>query len=91
MFLDGSRYADLPTDEVTTPDGRTVTAVRLRRLPHTPGRPHTVLERDRLDLLAHAHLDDPEAGWRIGDANRALDARTLTARTGAVIQLPEAP
>lgn len=89
MFHDRSRYHGLPTETVTLPDGRTVTAVKLRRLPPVTGTPLAVRETDRLDLLARTHLDDGTAYWRIADANTELEARRLEAPPGRVIDLPE--
>jgi hypothetical protein len=89
MFHDRSRYHGLPTESVALPDGRTVTAVKLRRLPPTPGKPFAVREHDRLDLLARTHLDDGTAFWRIADANTELQARRLEEPPGRVIDLPE--
>ncbi len=77
MFLDSSRYAKIPTVEATDREGRAVTALKLRRLPPTPGSPAELKENDRLDLLAHAKLADGTRFWQVADANTALDARTL--------------
>lgn len=88
MFLEGSRYAKVPTDEARAADGRTVTAVRLRPLPPTSGEPHEVLERDRLDLLAQDRYSDGTRFWRIADANTALEARTLVDETGETVLIP---
>ena len=38
---------------------------------------HRVAADDRLDLVAHRHLGDPQAWWRICDANAALDPDAL--------------
>jgi hypothetical protein len=89
MFLDNSRYAKQPTADVTTPDGRTVTALTLRTLPAVSGNPHTVLDQDRLDLLANDTYGDPTKFWHVADANTALDAaRELTAEPGDTLNLP---
>jgi hypothetical protein len=90
MFLDSSRYAKVPTDQTVTAEGRTLTALRLRRLPPTQGEPRAVQDNDRLDLLAHAGYADAARFWHIADANSALDARTLTEETGAEIRVPGA-
>jgi hypothetical protein len=89
MFRDRSRYYGLSTETVPHPDGRTVTVVKLRRLPPTTGKEFTVLEKDRLDLLARTHLEDGTAFWRIADANSELQARRLEGPPGRVIDLPE--
>jgi hypothetical protein len=89
MFLDNSRYASQPTADVTTPDGRTVTALNLRTLPTVSGSPHMVVDGDRLDLLADNTYNDPTKFWHIADANTALDAAwELVARTGDTLNLP---
>jgi hypothetical protein len=90
MFLENSRYTKVETVEATTRDGRTVTALKLRPLPATSGSAYTVLDNDRLDLLAHASLGDATKFWSIGDANTALQAGDLTAQTGDSLNLPSA-
>lgn len=89
MFRDRSRYYGLPTETVPHPDGRMVTAVKLRRLPPTAGKPLAIKDGDRLDLLAHARLGDAAAFWRIADANTELQARRLEVPAGRVIDVPE--
>jgi len=42
---------------------------------------------DRRDLLAAAHLGDPELWWRLADANDAIDPRSLTASPGAFVRV----
>ncbi len=89
MFSERSRYRGVPTETVPHPDGRTVTVVKLRRLPPVEGRPLAVEETDRLDLLAHTHLGDGTAFWRIADANTELQARRLERPPARVIGVPE--
>jgi hypothetical protein len=60
----------------------------LRALPPVTGEAYSVIERDRLDLLAQARYADGTRFWHIADANTALEANTLTAETGATINLP---
>ena len=88
MFLATSRYALVRQDEVAGPDGRPVMALRLRRLPPTPGDAHGVNDHDRLDVLAQAHFADGTRFWHIADANSALDARQLTGVVGDTLKLP---
>jgi hypothetical protein len=88
MILDTSRYAKVPQDETVTPDGRRVTALRLRPLPPTAGDPYEVRENDRLDLLAQARYGDGTRYWHVADANTALEARDLTAVVGDTLRLP---
>jgi hypothetical protein len=89
MFLDSSRYAKVPQDEVQTAHGRTVHAIRLRALPPVTGLSRVVRENDRLDLLAHERFGAGTRFWHIADANSALEAGMLTRHTGDTLQLPE--
>ena len=89
MFLDSSRYAKIETIATTTRDGRTVTALKLRPLPAITGSAYTVLDNDRLDLLAHKYHGDATKFWHIADANTELEANDLVAEPGATINLPE--
>ena len=89
MFLDNSRYAKVPQEETTAPNGRSVTALRLRALPPAIGAPHGVKQNDRLDLLAHEKYADGARFWHIADANTALEASELTRESGAELSLPE--
>ena len=88
MFLDNSRYAKTPRDEVEIRPGRKVTAIRLRRLPLPPADPLTVKQDDRLDLLAQKRLSDGTKFWHIADANTALEAKTLVARVLGTLKIP---
>jgi hypothetical protein len=88
MFLDNSRYAAVPHEEVRTRHGRSVSALKLRMLPPTPGTPHSVNQDERLDLLAHAKYGDGTRYWHIADANSALQASALTRTVGAHIDVP---
>lgn len=73
MFARGSRYEGVPEAVHVAADGREQPYKLLRLLPApAPGPGHLVAEGDRLDLVAHALLGDPEQFWRICDANRAL-------------------
>lgn len=76
-FLPSSRYAKLPTVEVRLADGRTLTIVKLRRLPPTEGELTVMAPHDRLDILAHEHYGDSTEFWHIADANTELDAAEL--------------
>ena len=77
MFLDNSRYFDLKTVETKDAKGRTVTAVKLRRLPFAAGTPVLVKGNDRLDVMAQRQYSDPTKFWHIADANTELDAADL--------------
>jgi hypothetical protein len=88
MFLPNSRYSKIPTVETTTSTGETVTALKLRRLAPVSGEPRMVQAGDRLDLLAHARAGDATQFWHVGDANSALDGRTLTETPGDTVKVP---
>lgn len=83
MFSAASRYATAgPPYPVTLPDGTQVlaTPIPVRQAPPVLGY-HPSGSTDRLDLLAFRYLDDPTAFWRICDANDAMVAGTLAARS----------
>ncbi len=89
MFLESSRYYKVETVEVVLKDGRTVKAVKLRRLPEITGTPTVVKANDRLDIMAQRQYNDPTRFWHIADANTELQANDLMAETGRIIQAPE--
>jgi hypothetical protein len=92
MFDENSRYSGLETATTTLPDGRVVSYKRRRFLPRAEDLPLlavvTVADGDRLDLVTHRTLGDPEQFWRICDANNALDPATLTAEPGRALRVP---
>jgi hypothetical protein len=89
MFLKSSRYALVGNDSVMAPDGRTVTIVRLRRLPATSGTSTVVREHNQLDLIAQRRFTSATLFWHIADANSELQARDLLAEVGKEINIPE--
>ena len=89
MFAPNSRYAAIPNATYTDPSDRAIPYKRLRTIPDTPTQQlHSVLQGDRLDLLAFRYYDDPEQFWRICDANRALLPDDLTAEVGRRLIIP---
>lgn len=73
MFARGSRYEPVPEGVHVAADGREQPYKLLRLIPDPgPGPGHRVTDVDRLDLIAHRYLGDPELYWRLCDANRAL-------------------
>lgn len=90
MFLPNSRYADVTTVQTTTSTGETVSALKLRKLTPVGGTSHTVEGAERLDLHAQSISDDATQFWHVGDANTALDGRTLVATVGDTLILPSA-
>jgi hypothetical protein len=74
-FPSSSRYAGVPVDTDPVPHLH-------RRFVPGPSRFSSlhevaVSESDRRDLLAAAHLGDPELWWRLADANGIVDPRDL--------------
>jgi hypothetical protein len=80
-----SRYEGCPTAVIGVPDDAGGTREVMYLLPSpprstaptTPLAVHRVLADDRVDLLAARYLGDPDAWWRICDANAALDPDEL--------------
>ncbi|MEO8659569.1 MAG: LysM domain-containing protein [Bryobacteraceae bacterium] len=94
-FPPTSRYYGVETASLTTSDGRHVTYLRRRFVP-APERfavllEHVVEEGDRLDNVTARYLGDPEAYWRVADANRGMRPAELTETVGRrlLITLPE--
>jgi hypothetical protein len=90
-FGPNSRYHGLPTATYVMPDGRTVVYVR-RRFILPPERfallqEHEVYQGDRLDVLAAHYLGDPQAFWRICDANVAIRPDELTETPGRRLRI----
>jgi hypothetical protein len=96
MFDPNSRYYNLKTLTVQTPEGISIPYKARRILPRGELMPQlaqvTVVEGDRLDQIAARTLSDPEQLWRIADANNAMDPLDLTRQPGSVLRigLPQA-
>ncbi|MGI0493691.1 LysM domain-containing protein [Alkalinema pantanalense CENA528] len=101
MFEHTSRYYNLETVQYTpntpTPtnadaDRRTIAYKRRRFLPQ--GRDLPVLsevilqEGDRLDLITHDALGDPEQFWQVCDANNAMNPEDLLADPNRRLRIP---
>ena len=94
-FPPTSRYHDLKTATIETPEGKTIMYVRRRFVP-SPERfallqEHRVTQGERLDNITALYLEDAEQFWRICDANAAMrpDELTETIGTRLRITLPE--
>jgi hypothetical protein len=90
-----SRYYGIETVTVHLSTTRSITFLRRRFVP-APERfttlyEHVVQDGERLDQVAAAELGDPEAFWRIADANAAMRPEELceTAGRRLRITLPE--
>jgi hypothetical protein len=90
VFLPTSRYFDLPRTTLVAPDGRELVYVRRRFVPATQaeGVEYTVTQGDRLDNVTARTLGDPEAFWRLCDANGAVRPDELTEVVGRVLRIP---
>lgn len=94
-FPPTSRYYGIETASLKTTDGRIEVYLRRRYLP--PGDrfalllEHTVTDEERLDNVTAKYMDDPEAFWRIADANNAMRPEELTETPGRRLRitLPE--
>jgi hypothetical protein len=90
----GSRYYLIGTNTFDLPGGKEIVYLRRRFLPQ-PERfsalfVHTLVQGERLDIVAAQYLGDPEVFWRLCDANRAMRPEDLEV-VGAqlLISLPE--
>lgn len=91
MFSKGSRYEKTATTEITDTSGKVIAYKRVRFIPETPAaRHHTVVQGERLDLIAHRYFRDPELFWRICDANEAMLPDKIVAELGRQILIPPA-
>ena len=91
MFASTSRYYSIETTATVTAQGRTIVYARRRFLPQGTDMPLlaevTVIEGDRLDLIAARTLGDPEQFWRICDANNAMNPFDLTRENGRSLRI----
>jgi hypothetical protein len=89
-FPPTSRYYGIATLTIDTPNGP-VSYLDRRFLP-SPGefallQTYTVSQGDRLDLISYKFLGDPQAFWRIADANAAMRPDDLTATPGSTLSI----
>ena len=89
MFFRGSRYEGIPESRLVTASGRAIRYKRIRFIPDTKGTvPYLVAQDDRPDLISHKTLNDPEAFWRICDANGVMRPDELAAQPGRRLMIP---
>jgi nucleoid-associated protein YgaU len=88
MFSSTSRYANVADATYKDANGRQFFYKLLRLTPAAPTLlVHTVVQEDRLDLLAATFYTDPEQFWRICDANLAMRPDDLL-QVGLILQIP---
>ncbi len=80
MFGSNSRYVKCPVVEVETAKGTKLNAVKLRRLPYTPGHLTETKGTDRLDIMSFRKYKDGTKFWHLADANSELEANRLVER-----------
>jgi hypothetical protein len=92
MFDETSRYAGLPTADLSLSDGRRVRYAQRRIVPHAESLPAlteiVTTGADRLDLLAGRTIGDPEQYWRICDANETMNPAALLSPPGRKLRIP---
>jgi nucleoid-associated protein YgaU len=92
MFNQNSRYYKIETDTLTDAGGRQIAYKRRRFLPRAEDLQTltevTVVQADRLDLIAVRTLGDPEQFWRICDASDAMNPPDLLVQPGKSVRVP---
>jgi hypothetical protein len=91
LFPPTSRYFGLATATLETTDGKTIIYLTRRVLPSADQlaliQLHTVIQGERLDNIAAQYLGDPEAFWRLCDANNAMRPEELTETIGRQLRI----
>lgn len=92
-FPTDSRYYGSSTLTYTTADGQVITYLARRFVPqanpenYATVATHTVIQGDRLDLLAARYLGDPLLFWLLCDANGAIRPDELVETPGTVLSI----
>lgn len=90
-FPPTSRYFGIDTVTMTTSDGKTYVYLRRRFLPSPASfallQLHVVTQGERLDNIAAQYIGDPEAFWRVADANGAMRAEELIETVGRTLRI----
>ncbi len=91
MLEPASRYYQLEDAIYEDEHGHHITYKRRRFLPQGQNMPLlmevSVVDGDRLDLIAARTLGVPEHFWRIADANNAMNPFTLTDEVGSTLRI----
>jgi hypothetical protein len=92
-FPTDSRYYGFSVLQYTAPDGQMIPYLSRRIVPQS-GAPnyatinrYTIVEGDRLDLIAAKYLGDPLMAWLICDANGAMKPHDLVKTPGVVLSI----
>jgi hypothetical protein len=89
-FPPTSRYSGIATASMTV-NGQTVVYLTRRFLPSPDSfaqlQIHVVTSGERLDNIAAQYMNDPEAFWRIADANGAMRPEELTETIGRRLRI----
>ena len=94
-FPPTSRYYNVETATLETPDGRTILYLKRRFVPPPENfsvlQEHVVAQGDRLDNVTARYLGDAGQFWRVCDANCAMRSDELTEAIGRRLRitLPE--
>jgi hypothetical protein len=91
LFPPTSRYFGLATATLVTADGKSVIYLTRRFLPSADQfallQLHTVIQGERPDHIAARYLGDPEAFWRLCDANNVMRPEELTETIGRQLRI----
>jgi hypothetical protein len=88
MFTATSRYANIADAIYQDAHGKQFSYKVLRLIPSAPTLlMHTVVQQDRLDLLANTYYSDPQQFWRLCDGNLAMRPDGLLV-VGFQLQIP---
>jgi hypothetical protein len=88
MFTTTSRYASVADATYQDANGWQFSYKTLRLTPSAPTLlVHSVVQQDRLDLLANTYYTDPQQFWRLCDGNLALRPDDLLV-VGFQLQIP---
>jgi len=91
LFAPNSRYLGIPTSTFVAADGTNIAYVQRRFLPQPSQlvqlQQYSVMQGDRLDVLAAKFLGDAQLFWRICDANGAMRPQDVTATVGTVLRI----
>ena len=88
MFTTTSRYANVADATFHDASGKQFSYKLLRLTPAAPTLlVHSVVQQDRLDLLANTYYTDPQQFWRLCDGNLAMRPDDLLV-VGAQLTIP---